>query len=124
MLPQDEGPDGADQRLGQVQHDLEQDEERERTGHRLAAADSLVGEGASDGVVRGQRAHAVLCQLLTAEAAVLGVVVAGEGHDQHRDHQADDAKDEVQELQRAENKSECVFSGLYLRLLWPEGFCV
>lgn len=83
MLPHDEGPDSADDRLDQVQHDLEQEVERERPGDHLAVADSLVGEGAGDRVTWVQSAHAVLSHLHTAEPAGLPVVVSGERHDQH-----------------------------------------
>lgn len=71
VLPHDEGTGGTDERLDQVQHDLEQEVERECPGDHLTVADSLVGEGAGYGVIRIQCAHAVLSHLLTAEATGL-----------------------------------------------------
>lgn len=67
VLPHDEGTDGTDERLDQVQHNLEQEVERERPGDLLTVADSLVGEGAGYWVIMIQCAHAVLSQLLTVE---------------------------------------------------------
>lgn len=105
MLPHDEGADGTDQRLEHVQHDLEQEVERERPGDHLAVVDALVGEGAGYRVLQVQPAHAVLPHPLAREVTGLSVVVRGERHDQHRDDQADGTQDEVQQLQRAQNKS-------------------
>lgn len=108
-FPQDEGSGDADKCLGKVEHNLEQEVKRERPGHDLTVADSLVGENAGDGVVLVQFAHAVLSHILTAEAAGLRVVVSSERHDQHRDDQADCTQDEVQELQGAEVRGTVTF---------------
>ena len=109
MLPHDEGADGTDQRLDHVQHDLEQEVERQCPGDHLTVVDSLVGEGAGDWILQVQFAHTVLSHLLTCEVTGLSVVVRGERHDQHRNDQADRTQDEVQELQRAQSKS-CGFT--------------
>lgn len=98
MLPHDEGTDGADQGLGQVQHNLDQEVEREGPSYHLTVADSLVGKGARYGVVLMQFAYAVIFNRLTAQAAGLRVVVSSEGHDQHWDDQANRAQAEVKEL--------------------------
>lgn len=98
MLPHDEGTDGTDECLGQVQHDLEQEVECERPGDHLTVADSLVGEGAGYWVSLIQCAHAVLPLLLTPEATGLWVVVSSERHNQHWNDQADCTQDKVQEL--------------------------
>lgn len=71
VLPHDEGTDGTDDCLGQVQHDLEQEVERECPGDHLTVADPLVGEGAGYWVVSIQPAHAVLFHLIAVEAAGL-----------------------------------------------------
>lgn len=71
VLPHDEGTGGADERLGQVQHDLEQEVECECPSYRLTVADSLVGEGAGYWVILMQFAHAVLSHVLTAQATGL-----------------------------------------------------
>ena len=104
MFPHDEGADGTDQRLEHVQHDLEQEVERERPGDHLTVVDSLVGEGAGYRVLQVQSAHTVLPHPLTCEVTGLSIVVRGERHDQHRDDQADRTQDEVQQLQRTQNK--------------------
>lgn len=106
VLPHDEDTDGADESLGQVQQDLDQEVERERPGDHLAVTDSLVGEGAGYWVFFIQHAHAVLSNLLTAEVTSLWVVVSGERHNQHWNDQADHAQDKVEELWRVEDKSE------------------
>lgn len=98
MLPHDEGTGGADERLGQVQHDLEQEVECECPSYHLTVADSLVGEGAGYWVILMQFAHAVLSHVLTAQATGLWVVVSSKRHDQHWNDQADCTQDEVQEL--------------------------
>lgn len=51
VLPHDEGTDGADQRLGQVQHNLDQEVECEGPSYHLTVADSLVGKSAGYWVV-------------------------------------------------------------------------
>lgn len=103
VLPHDEGSHGTDERLSQVQNDLEQEVECERTCDHLTVADPLVDEGASYGVFIVQRARTVFSSLLTDEAAGLWVVVSSKRHDQHWNDQADCAQDEVQELWRAES---------------------
>lgn len=66
VLPHDEGTDGTDERLDQVQHNLEQEVECECPIDHLTVTDSLVGEGASYRVLWVQCAHAVLSHLVTA----------------------------------------------------------
>lgn len=106
MLPHDEGPHGTDQRLGQVQQDLNQEVERKGPGYRLAVTDVLIDEGSSDWVSLIQHARAVSLFLLTGEAAGQRVMVSGKRHDQHGDDQASGAQDEVQELSGAEKHCE------------------
>lgn len=102
MLPHDKGTDGTDNGLGKVQHDLEQEVQRESPGNHFAVVDRFIGEGASDGVIWVQCAHAVFSLQLTVEVTGLRVVVSGKSHDQHRDDQANRTQDKVQELQTAE----------------------
>lgn len=71
VLPHEEGPDGTDERLGQVEYDLDQEVKSEGLGYHLTVADSLVGEGACDWVILLQRAHAVLSDVPTGEATGL-----------------------------------------------------
>ena len=108
VLPQDEGPDATDQRLGHVQDDLEQEVERERPADHVTAAGALVDEGACYRVISVQGAHAVLVHLLAAEATGLWVVVSSERYNQHGNDQADDTQDKVEELWRAEDENEVV----------------
>lgn len=108
VLPHDEGTDSADQGLDQIQHDLEQEVERESPGDDLTVLDPLIGEGASYGVVGVQGAHTVISLLVAREAAGLRVVVPGERRDQHRYDQANRAQDKVQELQREREKNKNV----------------
>lgn len=83
VLPHDEGPDGTDQRLGQVKHNLDQEVQGEGPSYHLAVSRSLVGEGASYGVLLAECANAVFPGRPTAEATGLCVVVSGERRDQH-----------------------------------------
>lgn len=109
VLPHDEGPDGTDQGLDQVEHDLDQEVEGEGLGYGPAVAHSLVGEGASDGVLLAERADAAFPGGAAAEATGLGVVVSGERHHQHRNHHPDGAQDKVHNLQRRDGLSEALF---------------
>lgn len=116
VLPHDKGPDGTDQGLGQVEHHLDQEVEGEGPGNGLAVAHSLVGEGASDGVLLAERANAVFPGGATAEAAGLGVVVSRERHHQHWHHQPDGAQDKVHNLQRRDGLFEGLFS--LVQMFW------
>lgn len=98
VLPHDEGTNGADKCLGQIEDDLDQEVECESTGDRLAVADSLISESASYWVVFIEPAGALVSLLLTDEAAVLRVVVCSECHDEHRDDQANHTQDKIEEL--------------------------
>lgn len=98
VLPHDEGADGTDECLGQVQHDLEQEVECEGPSYHLTVADSLVGKGASYRVILMQFANAILSHMLTAEATGLWVVMSSKRHDQHWNDQANCTQDEVQKL--------------------------
>lgn len=109
VLPHDEGPDGTDQGLDQVEHDLDQEVEGEGLGDGLAVAHSLVGEGASYGVLLAERANAVFPGGATAEATGLGVVVSGKRHHQHRNHQPDGTQNKVHDLQRRDGLLEALF---------------
>lgn len=100
VLPHDEGGDGADQRLGRVQHNLDQEVEGKRPCSGLTVVHLLVGEEAGDGVVRLQFAPAALLHSHAGQAAGLRVVVAGKHCGQQRQNQADRAQDEVGDLQR------------------------
>lgn len=100
VLPHDEGGDGADQRLGRVQHNLDQEVEGERPCSGLTVVHLLVGEEAGNGVVRLQFAPAALLHSHAGQAAGLRVVVAGKHCGQQRQDQADRAQDEVGDLQR------------------------
>lgn len=71
VLPHDEGPDGTDQRLGQVEHDLDQEVQCEGPSDRLAVSHSLVGEGASYWILLAECADAVFSGRPTAEATGL-----------------------------------------------------
>lgn len=83
VFPHDEGPDGTDQRLGQVEHDLDQEVQSEGPSYHLAVADSLVVKGASYRVLLAECADTVLSRWPTTESAGLGVMVPSEGHDQN-----------------------------------------
>lgn len=98
MPPHDEGAHCADERLDQVQQDLEQEVESECPRDGLTVTHPFVGEGASYGVVAILNAHAGLSLLLTGEAAGLRVVVSGECHRQHGNDQTGGAQEEVEEL--------------------------
>lgn len=98
VLPHDEGTDGADEPLNQVQYDLEQEVHGEGPRDLLAVADPVVGESASYGVAGVQCAHAGVSHRRTAHVTGLRVVVSSERHDRHRDDQANGAQDKVQEL--------------------------
>lgn len=106
VLPHDEGPDGTDQCLGQVEHDLHQEVQGEGPRYGLAVSHSLVGEGASYGVLLAECAKAGSSGGPAAEAAGLGVVVPGKRHHQHWNHQPDGAQDEVQNLRKRDGLSE------------------
>lgn len=71
MPPHDEGTHGTDQRLSQVEDDLDQEVQRKCPCNPLAVTDFLIDEGASDGVLLIQHAHAAPSFLLTGEAAGL-----------------------------------------------------
>lgn len=71
VLPHDEDGHGADQRLDQVQHELDQEVEGKRSCYDLTVADFLVGEDAGDWVILLQFALAVLFHLHAAQAASL-----------------------------------------------------
>lgn len=119
VLPHDEGPDGTDQSLGQVEHDLDQEVQSEGPSYRLAVSHPLVGEGASYGVLLVECANAVLSGGPTAEATGLWVVVSGERHHQHWNDQADGTQDKVQNLQRRDGSLEALIFPPLLKCLAP-----
>lgn len=109
VLPHNEGPDGTDQCLGQVEHDLDQEVQSEGPSYGLAVSHSLVGEGSSYRVLLAECANAVFSGGPTAEAAGLWVVVSGERHDQHWNDQPNGTQDKVQNLQRRDGLLEALF---------------
>lgn len=116
VLPHDEDGHGADQRLDQVQYDLDQEVEGERSCYDLTVADFLVGEDAGYWVILLQFALTVLFHLHAAQAASLWVVVSSKHHDQHWYDQAHCAQDEVEELQGEEGDLEALGKPVIFKL--------
>lgn len=114
VLPHDEGPDDADQRLGGVEHDLDQEVKSEGPRYGLAVFHALVGEGASYRVLLAERANTVPPRRPAAEPAGLRVMVPGKGHHQHRNDQPDGAQDKVQNLEGRDGKLKAFFIFLSL----------
>ena len=71
VLPQDEGTDGTDEGLGQVQHDLDQKVDCECPGDHITVTGPLEVERTGYWVIVIQFADAVFSQLFTAKAAGL-----------------------------------------------------
>lgn len=83
VLPHDEGPNGTDQRLGHVEHDLDQEVQSEGPSYHLAVTDSLIVKDASYRIFLAECADTVLSCRPAAESTGLGVVMPSKRHDQH-----------------------------------------